>query len=179
MVEAVAALAAQFRFPLVVDPVMISKHGAPLMTAEAREAVVRHLLPVATLVTPNLEEAAVLTGLPVTNVSQMREAAARLCELGAKAALVKGGHLGGSATDVLFAGGSWYEFPAPRIDTPHTHGTGCTYSAAITAALARGAELPEAVRIAKDFINDAIRTASGLGHGHGPVNHFAEAAIST
>jgi hydroxymethylpyrimidine/phosphomethylpyrimidine kinase len=173
IVEAVAAIAAEFEFPLVVDPVMISKHGAPLVSAEAREAIARRLVPRAYLVTPNLEEAAALTGIEVTDIGRMRDAAVRLCGMGAKAALVKGGHLAGCATDVLFAGGEWHEFTAERIDTRHTHGTGCTYSAAITAELARGTPLAAAVARAKEFITDAIRTAPALGRGSGPVNHHA------
>lgn len=173
IVEAVAAIAGEFGFPLVVDPVMISKHGAPLLSAEAREAIARRLLPRAFLVTPNLEEAAALTGIEVVGIEQMRQAAERLCAMGAKAALVKGGHLTGCATDILFADGKWHEFPAPRVDTRHTHGTGCTYSAAITAELARGVGLVAAVASAKRFITEAIRTAPGLGSGSGPVNHHA------
>jgi hydroxymethylpyrimidine/phosphomethylpyrimidine kinase len=173
IVDAVAAIAERFDFPLVVDPVMISKHGAPLVSAEARTAIAERLVPRATLVTPNLEEAAALTGIEITGIDRMREAAARLCAMGARAALVKGGHLAGPATDVLYADGTWHEFPAPRIDTPHTHGTGCTYSAAITAELACGASLLAAVAAAKEFMTEAIRTAPGLGRGSGPVNHLA------
>lgn len=173
IVEAVAALAEDFDFPLVVDPVMISKHGAPLVAPDASEAIAARLIPRAWLLTPNLEEAAALTGLEVADVAGMRRAAARLAEMGARAVLVKGGHLGGSATDVLFAAGEWHEFPADRIATTHTHGTGCTYSAAITAELARGTPLTTAVARAKAFITEAIRTNPGLGHGSGPVNHHA------
>ncbi|MGD0201046.1 MAG: bifunctional hydroxymethylpyrimidine kinase/phosphomethylpyrimidine kinase [Bryobacteraceae bacterium] len=173
IVEAVAELAAGFDFPLVVDPVMISKHGAPLVAEDAREAIARLLVPHATLVTPNLAEASALTGAGIDNLEAMRRAAQRLCDMGARAALIKGGHLGGGATDVLFDGHDWQEFPAPRIQTRHTHGTGCTYSAAITAELARGADLHLAVARAKAFITEAIRTAPGLGHGAGPVNHHA------
>jgi hydroxymethylpyrimidine/phosphomethylpyrimidine kinase len=173
IVEAVASLAAEFEFPLVVDPVMISKHGAPLIAPEARAAIAERLLPRAFLITPNLEEAACLTGIEVRSVEAMRQAAARLCTMGAQAALVKGGHLEGDATDVLFAGGAWREFTAPRVHTPHTHGTGCTYSAAITAELARGTPLETAVARAKAFLTEAIRTAPGLGHGCGPLNHHA------
>jgi hydroxymethylpyrimidine/phosphomethylpyrimidine kinase len=173
IVEAVAELAAEFDFPLVVDPVMVSKHGAALVSAEAREAVGLRLVPRARLVTPNLEEAAALTGLAVTDVAAMRRAAERLCAMGAQAALVKGGHLAGCATDVLFDGREWHELEAPRIETRQTHGTGCTYSAAITAELARGVELRAAVERAKSFITEAIRSAPGLGRGSGPVNHFA------
>lgn len=173
VVEAVAALAAKFDFPLVVDPVMISKHGAPLVAAEAREAIAARLVPRAHLLTPNLEEAAALTGLEVRDIAGMRRAALRLAEMGAGAVLVKGGHLEGCATDVLYADGEWHEFPAPRIATAHTHGTGCTYSAAITAELARGATLVAAAACAKAFIAEAIRTNPGLGRGSGPVNHHA------
>ncbi len=173
IVEAVARLAASFGFPLLVDPVMISKHGAALIAEDAREALTRLLLPLATLVTPNLAEAAALTGLAVQSLEDMRRAAEKILRMGAKAVLVKGGHLPGSATDVLLDGRRRHEFPAAHIDTPHTHGTGCTYSAAITAGLARGVPLEEAVRRAKLYITEAIRTAPGLGHGAGPVNHHA------
>jgi hydroxymethylpyrimidine/phosphomethylpyrimidine kinase len=175
IVEAVAEMAAGFDFPLVVDPVMISKHGAPLIADDARAAIARRLLPCAFLVTPNLEEAAALTGIEVGSIPAMREAAARLCGMGARAALVKGGHLEGDATDVLFAAGEYRELTAPRLETRHTHGTGCTYSAAIAAELARGAELKQAVARAKAFVTEAIRSAPGLGRGAGPLNHHARA----
>ncbi len=170
---AVAEIAAEFRFPLVVDPVMISKHGAALMSVEARSAFLDRLAPLATLLMPNLFEAAALTGEPVAGVDGMRRAAERLCRLGARAVLVKGGHLEGMATDILLADGEFYEFNGVRVDTVHTHGTGCTYSAAITACLATGFALPEAVRRSKQFISEAILTNPGLGKGNGPVNHHA------
>jgi len=173
LVEAVAELAGELEVPLVVDPVMISKHGAPLMDAEARHVLVSRLIPKAFLLTPNMPEAAALAGFDVPDVPAMRRAAATLHDLGARAVLVKGGHLAGEAVDVLFDGRSYLEFPAPRIDTPHTHGTGCTYSAAIAAMLARRSPLQEAVAAAKAFLTAAIRTNPGLGHGSGPVNHFA------
>ncbi len=173
IVEAIAKAADHFNFPLVVDPVMISKHGAALVSDEARLAIAARLIPRAFLVTPNLEEAAELTGVRVEGIADMRRAAEALVRSGASAALVKGGHLESCATDVLYDGRDWYEFPSPRIDTRNTHGTGCTYSAAITAELARGTALPEAVACAKRFITEAIRTNPGLGHGSGPVNHFA------
>jgi hydroxymethylpyrimidine/phosphomethylpyrimidine kinase len=173
VIEAVAAEAARFSFPLVVDPVMISKHGAPLIAAEARDLVRRLLLPVAALVTPNLHEAEALTGIEIAGVEDMREAARRLTGLGAGAALVKGGHLTGDAVDILFDGKDFHDYPGHRIDTPHTHGTGCTYSAAITAGFALGRPLVEAVGRAKLFIANAIATNPGLGGGNGPVNHFA------
>jgi hydroxymethylpyrimidine/phosphomethylpyrimidine kinase len=131
------------------------------------------LLPKASLLTPNLPEAARLTGEDVDSLESMRRAARRLVELGSRAALVKGGHLAGSPIDVLFDGRSVHEFVGVRIATAHTHGTGCTYSAAIVAGLAAGSSLVDAIAGAKSFINNAITSAPGLGHGHGPVNHFA------
>ncbi len=173
IVEAVAGIAVKFAFPLVVDPVMISKHGAPLIAEDAREVLVRNLFPKARLITPNLPEAEVLTGLSIQEPADMRRAALRLREMGAAAVLIKGGHLDSDATDVLLDGDAWHEYRAERIETRHTHGTGCTYSAAITSCLALGLPLPVAVRRAKAFITEAIRTNPGLGAGSGPVNHHA------
>jgi len=177
IVEAIAAAAADFRFPLVVDPVMISKHGQTLISADAIDAVRELLVPRAALICPNLPEAESLTGLTVQTVDDMRAAAKRLCEMGAKAALVKGGHLQESAVDVLFDGQDCSEFTAQHFDTPHTHGTGCTLSAAITAEMARGAKVGAAVARAKNYITQAIRTNPGLGHGSGPLNHFAATGL--
>ncbi len=174
MVEAVALAAADFSFPLVVDPVMVSKHGMSLLPAAAVAAIRDMLLPRAFLITPNVPEAEALTGITIRTMEEMRRAACRLRELGARAVLIKGGHLEGDATDLLFDGTGWHEFPAPRVATPHTHGTGCTYSAAITAGLALRLALPDAVGRAKRFIHQAIRTNPGLGQGSGPVNHHAE-----
>ncbi len=179
VVEAVAEAARRFDFPLVVDPVMISKHGAPLMAADARRAVAELLLPHALVVTPNLPEAAELAGFPVVDLPSMRRAAQRIAAMGARAVLVKGGHLADSATDVLFFGGGWQEFPATRIDTRNTHGTGCTYSAAIAACLALGLALPEAVGRAKLFVSEAIASSPGLGRGSGPVNHHVSVTRGT
>jgi len=175
VVEAVAAAAQNFRFPLVIDPVMISKHGASLMDQEAQSALAARLIPRAFLLTPNLEEATVLAGFPVTDIASMRKAAEKLVSLGAKNVLIKGGHLSaGDAVDVLFEPEHGFqEFSAPRIATKHTHGTGCTYSAAIAAELAKGSALREAIGNAKKFITEAIRTAPGLGSGSGPLNHHA------
>ena len=173
IVEALADLAAEFDFPLVVDPVMAGSDGAPLVSAAARLAIATRLLPRAFLVMPNLDEATALTGIEVKDVATMREAAARLCAMGARAALVKGGHLEGAATDVLYASGAWREFTAPRVETRHTHGTGCTYSAAVAAGLAHGNPLEDAVARAKEYITNAIRTAPALGRGRGPLNHHA------
>ena len=176
-VEAIAAAAAGFTFPLVVDPVMISKHGQPLISPDAVDAVRQLLIPHAFLICPNLAEAEALTGMPVETVDDMRAAAQRLCGLGAKAALVKGGHLQESAVDVLFDGKDWREFVAPHFDTLHTHGTGCTHSAGIAAELARGASVESAVTRAKSYITQAIRSSPGLGHGAGPVNHHAPTGL--
>ncbi len=173
VVEAVARAAAGFRFPLVVDPVMVSKHGLSLLPEQAMRAM-GGLLPHAALVTPNVPEAEALTGMEIHGLDDMRRAARRLGEMGARAVLIKGGHLEGDACDLLFDGAQWLEFPAARIVTRHTHGTGCTYSAAITAGLARGVALADAVAAAKRFIHEAIRTHPGLGSGFGPVNHHAE-----
>jgi hydroxymethylpyrimidine/phosphomethylpyrimidine kinase len=174
VVRAVAALAREFKFPLVVDPVMVSKHGAALIDGAAREAVISELLPWAALVTPNLPEAAALAGIEVSTVEQMKESARRIYGFSGAKVLVKGGHLEGAALDILYDGAAFHEYVSERFDTPHTHGTGCTYSAAITACLALGLALPEAVERAKRYVSSAIRTNPGLGGGCGPVNHHAE-----
>ena len=175
LIEAVAASVSEYAIPnLVVDPVMISKHGDRLLAKGAVDALLRLLLPRAALVTPNLHEAAKLLGRPVESEDQMRDAARSVHDLGAAAVLVKGGQLPGEeAVDLFYDGAEFVRLATPRIDTPHTHGTGCTYSAAITALLARGETLVDAVRQAKDFISRAIASAPGLGHGHGPVDHWA------
>lgn len=173
IIEVVAQLAASFSFPLVVDPVMISKHGAPLIAPEARAALMACLLPQARLITPNLHEAAELAGFKVETPDAMREAASAIHERTGSAVLVKGGHLEGDAIDILFDGAEFREFSAARTDTRHTHGTGCTYSAAITACLALGLPLAESVARAKKYIARAIASNPALGAGSGPVNHFA------
>ena len=174
VVEAVAQEAARFSFPLVVDPVMISTHGARLMDADAVRALVELLMPRTFLLTPNLDEAAALAGFPVEERDAMDRAGEKLLSLGAANVLVKGGHLSGDAIDVLYLGeGGNREFATPRIETRHTHGSGCTYSAAITAELAKGTPLADAVARAKVFITEAIRTAPQFGTGNGPLNHHA------
>ena len=163
IIEAVAAALEEHAIPNpVVDPVMISKHGDSLLDAGAVETLKARLFPKAALVTPNLHEAAALLGRVVESEEAMREAARAVCDLGAAAALVKGGHLpGGEAVDLFYDGSDFVRLAAPRIETPHTHGTGCTYSAAITALLARGETLAEAIREAKDYISRAIAGAPG------------------
>lgn len=179
IVEAVAFRAASFAFPLVVDPVMISKHGAPLLDSDAHRAIQVCLLPHTALVTPNLHEASALTGRVIETTDGMRDAARRIAALGARAVLVKGGHLAADAVDILWDGANFHAFPSERIDTPHTHGTGCSYAAAITARLAAGDDLVAAVSTAKQWITEAIRTNPGLGHGQGPVNHLQAAPLSS
>jgi hydroxymethylpyrimidine/phosphomethylpyrimidine kinase len=175
IIEAVGALARDFSFPLVVDPVMASKNGAALLAsdADAIQALKTFLLPNAFLLTPNLDEASILTGVEVGDPAGMRQAAEKLAAMGPQAVLVKGGHLGGDAMDILFHQGEWTEFTSPRIETRRTHGTGCTFSAAITASLAAGYDLHEAIRRAKRYITEAIRNNPGLGTGSGPLDHHA------
>jgi hydroxymethylpyrimidine/phosphomethylpyrimidine kinase len=174
IVEAVAAAVARHRLgPLVVDPVILSKDGRDLLDADAVDALRRLLVPAAALVTPNLPEAAALLGAGVAP-GEIAEAARALLALGARAVLVKGGHLpGAELVDVLAERDRVLTLRAARIDTPHTHGTGCTYSAAIAALLARGDDLVDAVRTAHAWVQRAIATAPGLGGGHGPLNHWA------
>jgi hydroxymethylpyrimidine/phosphomethylpyrimidine kinase len=174
IIEAVAGLAAGFPFPLVVDPVILSKHGVALLSGDAVDTLKTRLLPYAFLLTPNLDEAAHLTGMEVRNTFDMRKAAEKLAELGPRAVLVKGGHLGDSdATDVLFYQGEFREFTSPRIATRNTHGTGCTLSAAIAASLASGYDLAAAVERAKRYVTAAIRSNLGFGAGAGPLDHHA------
>lgn len=175
LVESVAEGLIRWALPAyVLDPVMVATSGDRLLESSAEVALRDHLVPLATVVTPNLEEASILTGLDVVDERSMREAARALVALGAKAALVKGGHLsGGAVVDLLWDGSEEHVWRRPRIDTRHTHGTGCTLSAAITAGLARGHDLRAAVESSIDFLARAIATAPGLGHGRGPVNHFA------
>lgn len=170
VIDALARRANSFPFPLVVDPVMVSKHGVPLIDDEAVDVLAGKLLPMAFLVTPNLSEAAKLAGMEVTDVLTMERAAAVIAQRGAKNVLVKGGQLDGAAVDVLWSEGMTRTFAAERIKTQHTHGTGCVLSAAITARLAAGDDCLTAVTTAKRFITEAIRTVPGLGGGYGPVN---------
>ena len=181
VIEAVALRAAQFRFPLVVDPVMIGKQGSPLLTDDARATLKAKLLPHVYLLTPNVDEAFALAGMtfpgrePQRNSlsEALKDVAKAIAGLGVRNVLVKGGHIGDDATDLLYSDGRFQTFSSKRIDTRHTHGTGCTFSAAITAGLAMGNQLVEAVSAAKKFITRAIETSPGLGHGQGPVNHLA------
>jgi hydroxymethylpyrimidine kinase/phosphomethylpyrimidine kinase len=154
----------------VVDPVVRSTSGFDLIDDEALDSLVRELMPLSRVVTPNIPEAERMTGLSIRNEEAMRRAAGMLREMGARAVLVKGGHLEGEALDLLDDGGKLTVFRAERIETTSTHGTGCTLSAAIAAGLGLGLSLEEAVATAKRFVTEAIRTAPGLGHGFGPIN---------
>lgn len=159
---------------LVIDPVMIAKSGHALLREDARDALKRLLIPLATVITPNLPEAEVLTGMSLVTMEQRKEAARRLLDLGVQAVVIKGGHTEDEeAIDLFYDGQEFRILSAPRFHTRHTHGTGCTFSAAITAGLAKGASLWEAVKTAKDFITEAIRHPLHLGQGHGPTNHWA------
>ncbi len=174
MIEALARKARHFTFPLVVDPVMVSKHGHRLLDAEAESTLARQLIPMAFLVTPNRPEAEALTGRSIASMNDVREVASRIVDLGARAVLIKGGHFDNrdEAVDVLYYDNRFIEFRAKRSDAAHTHGTGCTLSAAIVAWLAIGVDLPVAVERAKHWLTRAINSAQPLGHGIGPVNHL-------
>jgi hydroxymethylpyrimidine/phosphomethylpyrimidine kinase len=174
LVDAVAGwIGARRSVPYVLDPVMVSTSGHRLLDADAEAAVRARLVPLATVVTPNLDEAELLVGHPVRDAAAMERAGAALLALGAKAALIKGGHLEGSSlVDLLVTPAAAVRYERPRIDTTSTHGTGCTLSAAITAGLALGRPLERAVADALDFVARAIASAPGLGGGHGPLDHF-------
>jgi hydroxymethylpyrimidine/phosphomethylpyrimidine kinase len=170
--EAVAQSLSRHRLPnVVLDTVMIAKGGARLLHDDAVAIVRDRLLPLAAIVTPNVPEAEALTGMTIENAADLERAAARLIGLGARAVLIKGGHLSGPAIDVFHDGRKAVALESPRIDTPHTHGTGCTLSAAIAARLALGDDLEAACRAAKTYVTNAILRAPGLGRGHGPLGH--------
>ena len=174
VIELVASELMNRRPPfVVVDPVMISKTGFPLLAEDAASTLRRQLLPLATLVTPNVHEAEALTGLSIKTVEDAQQAGELLVQAGATAALVKGGHLEGApATDVLVTTDSTQFFPGEWINQRHTHGTGCTYASAIAARLAQGEVLHEAIGNAKEYVTEAIRGGLDIGHGVGPTDHF-------
>ncbi|MFE4860403.1 bifunctional hydroxymethylpyrimidine kinase/phosphomethylpyrimidine kinase [Streptomyces sp. NPDC056670] len=171
LVEAVAELLAGTDAPVVVDPVGVSKHGDPLLAAEALDSVRTRLLPTATVATPNLDEVAQLTGVHVEDEDGMRRAAGAILEFGPRWALIKGGHFPGDAVDLLSDGTEEHWLRAPRLDNRHTHGTGCTLASAIASGLARGLAVPEAVAAAKEYVTGAIAAGFALGAGIGPVDH--------
>jgi hydroxymethylpyrimidine/phosphomethylpyrimidine kinase len=174
IVEAVAAAVESLELPnLVVDPVMIAKSGDYLLDEEAVHAVRWTLLRLARVVTPNLPEAEVLAKMTIASVADMREAARRIAMLKPAAVVIKGGHLAGpEVVDILFENGEFHEWVGPRIEGPNTHGTGCTFAAAIAAQLARGAALREAVPAAKAYVEGAMRHGIARGRGHRPLHHF-------
>jgi len=161
---------------VVVDPVMIAKGGGILLKKDAVQSLKNRLLPEATLVTPNIPEAEILSGLTITSVEEMKAAAKAIVKTGCSAVLIKGGHLEGEAIDLLYTGEEYHFFRSERIHTKNTHGTGCTYSAAILSNLILGHPLAEAVRISKAYITEAIRHSLDIGEGHGPLNHFVRIA---
>jgi hydroxymethylpyrimidine/phosphomethylpyrimidine kinase len=175
IVEAVAATIAEIDLPnLVVDPVMIAKGGDRLLREDAVAAIKAELLKLAEVVTPNIPEAEVLGGMPIRTLEDMRAAARRIRTLGPRVVVVKGGHLpmGDLVIDVVSTPGREFDLQGPRFETRHTHGTGCTFAAAIAAYLALGQPVDEALRSARAYLDGAIRHAPGLGAGHGPLNHF-------
>jgi hydroxymethylpyrimidine/phosphomethylpyrimidine kinase len=158
---------------LVVDPVMIAKSGHPLLQQDAVDHLKAALIPLALIITPNVHEAEHLSGLPIKSLADARLAAKVIHKLGCKHVLIKGGHLlSEKGTDLLYDGRFFHVYKGEFIDTPHTHGTGCTFASAIAAQLAKGAALTEAVRIAKNYLTEAIRHHLAIGHGRGPTNHF-------
>jgi hydroxymethylpyrimidine/phosphomethylpyrimidine kinase len=171
IIQAVASTISEHpEVPLVVDPVMIAKSGAPLLDPKAVETLRRTLLPLATVVTPNLHEAGSLTGRTIKDLNGMKEAARVLHGYGGKNVVLKGGHLEGPSVDVLFDGKTFTEYPAARIETKHSHGTGCIFASAIAAGLAKGNTVRESVAVAKEFVTSAIREGLPLGRGQGPAN---------
>jgi hydroxymethylpyrimidine/phosphomethylpyrimidine kinase len=176
IIEAVAEYMKRYKWEnLVVDPVMIAKGGSSLLQMEAINALKKYLLPLAKVITPNIPEAEVLTEMSIRTMDEKRKAAHKLFELGVKNIVIKGGHDEDPSTsiDLLFDGAEFYSFPSKRINTTNTHGTGCSFSAAITAELAKGVAIYEAIAMAKAFIQAAIEDDLHIGQGHGPTNHGA------
>ena len=174
IVEAVSRRLKHYRAAnLVVDPVMVAKSGHPLLQQDAVDHLKASLIPLAFLVTPNIHEAESLTGISIKSLADARQAAKAIHKLGCTHVLIKGGHLlAEQGTDLLYDGKFFNVFKGEFIDTPHTHGTGCTYASAIAAQLAKGKALPDAVHTAKAYVTEAIRHHLAIGHGKGPTNHF-------
>lgn len=175
IVRLVAGKVAEYAVPnLVVDPVMVAKSGDTLLSDDAQAALREALLPLALVTTPNIPEAEALTGITIAGIDDMRAAAVRLAERGVRWVVVKGGHLPDeqAAVDIVYDGRDFTELRSPRFPTKNTHGTGCTFAAAITAGLAQGRDPLDAIRRAKQYVSRAIETSLALGHGHGPTNHL-------
>jgi len=159
---------------IVLDPVMVAKGGESLLNSDAEGVLVKELLPHATVLTPNIPEAEVISGLRISSIEDMKTAATKIRTLGPENVLIKGGHLDKSkdAVDILYDGTDFFEFRTPRVDTRNTHGTGCTYSAAICAGLAKNLPVLDSVKEAKYYVTLAIQNSFDIGRGHGPLNHF-------
>lgn len=173
-INTVASTLQKYSLPrIVLDPVMISKHGYPLLSEESIQTLIDKLLPLATVITPNIPEAEVILGVNIKDIDDMKNACKQLYKLGPKYILIKGGHLeSGESTDVLYDGHEFYTFEHERIDVIHTHGTGCTLSSAIAANLSRGCDIVKAVSNAKKYVTLAIQGGFALGKGIGPTNHL-------
>src|SRR5438128_1524153 len=180
IVEAVVAAIEELELPLVVvDPVLVSTSGERLLDADGVQTLCLELLPLARVVTPNIPEAEALSGRYIRSAQQAREAARRIHDMGAASVIITGGHSSwdderAQIVDLLFDGDVFHEFRTARIDTRHTHGTGCTFASAVAAGLALGRELPDAVARAQQYVAGAIAHALGIGHGRGPIDHFWE-----
>lgn len=157
---------------VVIDPVMYAKNGCPLMEPTAVDTLIKVIIPLADVLTPNIPEAEKIADMQITSVEDMETAAKKIVAMGCRAIVVKGGHATGNALDVLFDGDKFYHFETKRIDTQNTHGTGCTFSSAIASQLAKGLSIPEAVQKAKKYVTTAIEHSLAIGHGNGPTNHF-------
>ncbi|WP_121615875.1 bifunctional hydroxymethylpyrimidine kinase/phosphomethylpyrimidine kinase [Virgibacillus halodenitrificans] len=174
MMQVIEKKVSHLNVPYVMDPVMVATSGDALINQEARIFLKEHLLPLTAVVTPNIPESEFITGKKITSTEDMKQAGEYIVkELGAGAALIKGGHMKGEAIDFLYDGNEFHTFTAERINTKNTHGTGCTYSAAITAYLSEGDSLIEAVRKSKEFVTAAIKHSLSLGSGSGPTKHWA------
>ncbi len=174
IIEAVASEVERYGFPLVVDPVMVAKSGAPLLKPEAKRTLIKRLLPIATVLTPNLKEAEEITGMRIKSLEDAREAAKRIAGLGPRTVVVKGGHMEGEySIDIVYHDGGFKELKSRRVEVRTTHGTGCTFSAAIAAELAKGSSLINAIKTAKKIVTASIMFGVHVGSGHGPVNPMA------
>ena len=173
IIETVARELTHFRVDrLVVDPVMVAKSGDRLLRDDAVDSLRHSLVPLASVLTPNIPEAETMAEMEIGSRDDMRRAAERLVGMGARAVVVKGGHMPGDPVDLFYDGREFREFTAPRIETRNTHGTGCTFASAIAASLAKGMDVADAVAAAKEYVTKAIQHSFDVGQGHGPLNHF-------
>ena len=173
IITALAEKMRSLRIPnLVVDPVMVAKSGDSLLQKDAQSVLIEEIVPLAKLITPNIPEAEVLSGIRIRTIEEMKQAAVFIFEKGARNVLVKGGHREDDAIDIFYDGEEFTEYFSEKIPTKNTHGTGCTFSAAIAANLALGKKLTDAISISKKFVTQSIRSSLNLGHGIGPLNHF-------